>query len=93
MVKLPHGFMPLETFTGYYWHYPSQQLYTMKVTGALRKLKRCMNYNYHKRENFISLSGYRLSHKGQRRFVPYSVFKALEYNPDKVVTIYPQDEV
>ncbi len=62
MITFPHGFVATK-YTGYFWHIPTQSLYSIKVDGALKPLKISGPNQW----NNWSAPGYRVSVRGVRR--------------------------
>lgn len=82
MVVLPFGFTATE-FPGYFWDTRGHKLYSLKIGGELRPVKLVPIeqkwWNSHQRED-----GYRISHKGTRRWLYVSKLKKLKVT-DSVV--------
>jgi hypothetical protein len=84
MVKLPYGFV--KTYhKGYYWNVPEQRLYSLKIGGELRPMKRVRYVGTSRHDNryqrrFIDFDGYCLSKKGKTYCVNHHRF--LKYNED-----------
>ena len=72
-VKFPHGFVAIK-FPGYFWHVDTQQLYSIKVDGVLKPLKKVFPNPFNK----IEEPGYRISVNGKRRFVSVSYLQTLK---------------
>lgn len=74
-VVLPHGFVATK-FDGYFWNYLEQKLYSIKVGGTLRPLKR-VEPNWH---NQLRGPAFRISIDGQ----------AMYYFLDRLQKLTPQ---
>lgn len=83
MVTLPKEFVATK-FPGYFWHTVEQKLYTLKVTGVLRPLKKQPpnRYNHYK-------DMYAVSHKGQRRGLLVEKLKQLQLT-NSVFPVQPE---
>ena len=71
MVTLPSNFVATK-YPGYFWNLKEQKLYTMKISGVLRVLKKSLPNQW----NFFKES-YRISHQGHRRTLEVSYLKTL----------------
>lgn len=81
MVTLPLQFVATK-YPGYFWNVDTQTLFTMKVTGILRQLKKtkgCYFNNY--------FEGYVVSSLGCRRYLKDSYLKALVVQDSEVPMI------
>jgi hypothetical protein len=77
MVVLPKEFVATK-YPGYFWNTKEKQLYSLKVTGELRRLA------YHKGGYFYGHKvdpGYRVSHKGDRRLYTLDYLNGLKAVP------------
>lgn len=86
MVVLPSEFVATK-YPGYFWNTMEKALYSIKVTGELKKMV------YHKGGYFYGHKvdpGYRVSHKGERRLYTMDYLNSLnsvqEHQVIKVVT-------
>jgi hypothetical protein len=72
MVTLPKEFVATR-LPGYFWNTKDQRLYSVKVTGALRPLKKqaANRWNHGK-------VGYQISHMGHKRFMSDDYLKKLK---------------
>lgn len=74
MVSLPEGFTATK-YPGYFWHVPTQSLYSLKVDGILKPLKISGPNHFNKWHE----PGYRVSVEGQRRVLWLSYLQKLKY--------------
>lgn len=67
MVILPSDFTAIK-YPGYFWNIKEKKLYTMKVTGVLRPLKKSNpnQYNYFR-------TGYEVSHHAGKDSLKYNI--------------------
>lgn len=72
MVTLPKQFVATR-LPGYFWNTADERLYSVKITGALRPLKKQASnrWNHFK-------EGYQLSHMGRKRFMSVDYLKKLK---------------
>lgn len=63
MITFPPEFVTTK-FYGYYWNTKTQRLYSIKVTGELRELKKAQQSPFNQYKD-----GYRVSVKGVRRWL------------------------
>ena len=82
MVTLPPEFTATK-IPGYFWNTKTQELYSLKIGGELRKLKGPSTPNYF---NHLPEDAYRVCHKGQRRNLYISYLEGLE-PADSVITV------
>lgn len=74
MVKFPKHFVQLDPFPGYYWHTEEKHLYSIKVTGVLRKLA------FHRGFTGYGLNippGYKISHRGHTRHLDIATIERM----------------
>ena len=64
MVSLPREFVATKV-PGYFWNTKTKTLFSIKLYGELRELKKCRPGYWNK--EFHNFNGYRVSHKGKRR--------------------------
>jgi hypothetical protein len=83
MVRLEDGFVKIR-YPGYYWNVYTQELWSLKIAGRLRKMKRHGYYGYAPNGKKISFDGYTLSHKGQQVYINHKTLAK------KVYTITPE---
>lgn len=71
MITLPPEFTATK-YPGYFWNTRTQSLFSIKVTGVLRPIKKC-------RPNIFNdyFKGYRVSHQGQRVLLKMEYLTAL----------------
>lgn len=62
MITFPDGFVATK-YPGYFWNITDEKLYTMKVTGVLRAMRRCDPAPY----EVNGQPSYRVSVNGVRR--------------------------
>lgn len=79
MVTLPKEFTSAY-YPGYYWNVAERVLYSLKVDGILKPLKK-VHPSYF---NQITESGYRVSVKGRYRFIPMSKLMKLSIEDSEV---------
>lgn len=72
MITFPDGFVATR-FPGYYWNTTDEKLYTMKVTGILRPMRRCdpVPHDEH------GQTSYRVSVNGVRRRLTIAQIKRI----------------
>ena len=77
MITLPPEFTATK-YPGYFWNTRTRSLFSIKVTGVLRPIKKCRpnNFNHY-------LEGYLVSHQGHR------VALTMEY----LLALTPEDSV
>jgi hypothetical protein len=80
MVTLPKEYVATK-YPGYYWNLINQRLYSVKVTGELTPLKKL----YPNRFNHYTEEGWRVSVKGERRFLSQTYLLKLK----AVDTVFP----
>ena len=78
MITFPPYFTAIK-FPGYFWNTVDKQLYTIKVTGILRPLKRNRPNKYNK---FID--SYRISVGGCSLDIPVTYLKSLKHEPSVI---------
>ena len=75
MVILPFGFTATK-YPGYFWDTRKHKLYSLKICGELREIKMTrMSEKWWK--SLQREDGYRVSHRGQRRWLYVSDLKKL----------------
>ena len=79
MVTLPKGFTATR-FPGYFWDTNSQQLFSIKIDGVLKPLKPV----FPNRFNHLNAPGYRVSHKGVRKFMSLLYLKNLSIKDSEI---------
>lgn len=67
MVTLPVQFVATK-YPGYFWNTRTHVLYSIKIDGILKPLKK----RWPSKWNKINGPGYYISHKGERKFMPHS---------------------
>jgi hypothetical protein len=82
MVTLPYGFVST-WFPGYFWNTEEQRLYSLKIDGVLKPIRYVTPNHF----NHLNEPGYRVSHKGVRRFMPMSKLKALPKHHTDVIPV------
>ena len=83
MVKFPKNFVQLDRYPGYYWHTEEKHLYSIKVTGVLRKLTKSKGFIGHTRYGFVNrLPGYRISKNGDKRTLSDAAIELIVKNID-----------
>jgi hypothetical protein len=45
MIRIPDGFAAVKGFPGYFWHLSEEKLYSMKIDGILKPLKKQRGFN------------------------------------------------
>jgi hypothetical protein len=45
MIRIPEGFAAIKGYPGYFWHLEEKKLYTMKIDGILKPLKKQKGFN------------------------------------------------
>jgi len=90
---LPMGFVSIE-YPGYFWHVPSQILWTMKVDGILKPMKpRSIPYHVARQYNLPTQPCYQLSVKGRKKIVLESKLKIRFKNYcDEIPTVDTQTQ-
>lgn len=84
MITLPEGFVATK-YSGYFWHIPTQKLYSIKIAGELREMtirppvKLTINGMY-----VDYPESYQISHRGTRRYLTLTSLKKLVYK-DSVI--------
>lgn len=82
MITLPKEFVTTK-HQGYFWNIVDKQLYSVKITGALKPLKLTVMWNqYGPRGN---LKGYNISVEGRKRFMGLDYLNSLTPTDD----VYP----
>lgn len=71
MVSLPTEFTATK-YPGYFWNLKDSQLYSLKVSGVLRPLKRTYPTEWNQFK-----TGYKISVNGQRKFLDILYLKKL----------------
>ena len=82
MITFPDGFVATR-FPGYFWNIKDEKLYTMKVTGVLRPMRRCDPAPYE--EN--GQASYRVSVQGIRMRLTISQIKRTLQRGTSIVTV------
>ena len=86
MITLPEQMTAVPKYPGYFWHVDEEQLYSIKVDGVLKPLKKQYSLGYFKGMNqqhhaalWASFDEYfyRISHKGKRKFLGDRYLKRL----------------
>jgi len=72
MVKLPEQFLATR-YPGYFWNTKDQWLYSMKIDGILKPIKKVYPNHF----NHIHCPGFRVSVGGRRKFYPIDKLKQL----------------
>ena len=72
MVTLPLEFVATK-YPGYFWNLDTRTLFSLKVTGVLRELKKV----HPNRFSRITESGYYVSVRGAKKFLPLSYLLSL----------------
>lgn len=80
MITFPPEFVATK-FSGYFWNTQTRRLFTIKVTGELRELKHTKASHWTN-----GTSGYRVSHKGNRRWLTDNYLKTLV--PQTIAVVY-----
>ncbi len=85
MVKFPKKFVQLDRFPGYYWNTEEKHLYSIKVTGVLRKLTFHKGFNGYARGTYLEIPpGYQISMHGAKRYLAVSsIERMVENSPSK----------
>lgn len=81
-VTLPPDFVALDRYPGYYWNLTDQKLYSIKITGVLKPLKR-QKGRFYLRGQFYDVDGYHVSYNGWRKYIRYE--ELLKIKPAKSV--------
>lgn len=79
MVTLPKEFVATR-FPGYFWNIETQTLYSLKVGGVLREMKRCKPNRWNRWHE----EGYRVSHEGRNRNLFMSYLTKLEPSDSEI---------
>lgn len=74
-VRFPQHFIALPLYPGYFWNLKNEKLYTMKITGVLRPLKKCKFRKYNGR--LMKFDGYAISVNGRRQHIDMKPLKFL----------------
>jgi hypothetical protein len=64
MNTIPEELIAIPNWHGYFWHPTEQVVYSLKITGQLRKLKKTTPFTYN---NYHYGAGFRLSYNGKSR--------------------------
>ncbi len=80
MITLPPQFTATK-YPGYFWNTETRTLYSIKITGELREIQKIHPNSF----NFIRESGYRISHKGHRKFMPMSYLMELPIKDSEIL--------
>ena len=80
MIVLPVGFVKTR-YNGYFWHIPSQKLYSCKVDGVLKPMTLSKAFKNHP-------EGYRVSVNGFKRTLSKEYLMDLKY-PKEGVELFP----
>lgn len=72
MITFPHEFTATK-YPGYFWNVEKKELYSIKVTGELRKLKRVKSSHFNR-----YFDGYVVSHRGCRRHLTMEYLQSLK---------------
>lgn len=84
MVKFPKKFVQLDRFPGYYWNTEEKHLYSIKVTGVLRKLTFHKGFIGYARGTYLEVPpGYQISKDGHKRHLSVTVIENLVAAADK----------
>jgi hypothetical protein len=86
--SLPAGFVSIE-YPGYFWHVPSQSLWTMKVDGILKPMKsRNIPYYIARQYNLPTQPCYQLSVGGRKKIILEAKFKTrFKNHSDTIPTV------
>ena len=77
MVRFPSEYVKTK-FPGYYWNVETQELYTIKVTGVLRPMKKHKAFCGYANGTFLDIKeGYGISVNGIRRSLTVEYLKTL----------------
>lgn len=76
MIRLPHSFVTTK-LPGYFWHTEKKQLFSIKIGGELRQLKRVFPVYWNQ-----FFDGYIVSHKGKPRRLSLDYLNGLKYDPN-----------
>lgn len=82
MITFPDGFVATK-FPGYFWNTTDEKLYTMKVTGVLRAMRRCDPAPY----EVDGQPSYRISVQGIRQRLTISQIKRTLQRDANVVPV------
>lgn len=83
MVTFPTGFVAVAGFPGYFWNTEEEKLYSVKIYGALKPLKRSQLWNGSL--PVPGVYGYKISRLGRKHFLTEERLKTLS----KKSTVFP----
>lgn len=78
MITFPKEFVATK-YPGYFWNIADKQLYSIKVTGVLRPLKRCKPCFYNH-----GFDGYQISVNGRKRYLHTEYLSKLTPKREKI---------
>lgn len=89
MIIFPYGYVATK-YPGYFWNIKTQTLFSVKIGGELREIKsqkpNLWNNLGNRSKGRGMEGGYRISHKGRRRWLLIADLKELE----ETHTIFPE---
>jgi len=84
MIQFPSGNLVLTKYPGYYWDVVEKELYTIKGSGTLKKMKRVKAGSFGR---YTWKAGYRISHEGIPR--KYTLEQLNKLKADTFTTTIP----
>ena len=92
MIRLPEGFIPTR-YDGYFWNVKEQNLYSIKISGVLRKLKPSKGYTGYSSGQYVHVPPhYRVSVEGRKRYLYIMELKKLKDDGQTHYITVAQDE-
>jgi hypothetical protein len=82
MVRLPDEFVST-WLPGYFWNIKEERLYSIKISGILKPIKRNPPNRWQYRPDWY----YQVSHKGRRRYMSEIALKSLPHDKDVIIKV------